>query len=220
MEMSFEQKLEKQIRHIISNWKDEDIYAISFLVTMNELSTYRGICNFPEFSIGYNTESDCDTAEPLSEDRWNFACWCQNNIELISAKHSDMSDELLNWYEEQGIVNLGFEPENEMYDDDFNYIRRGPHEYWELLTLISNIARRIQVDGLIEKHFGRIPIIVHDLDYSWYTSEMTRNANPNGEATLFLEYLSSLTDEDEWFISKKLNGFAALVCFNYTNAVF
>lgn len=195
--MNFEQKLEKQIRHIISNWKDEDIYAISFLVATNELSIYKGVCNFPEFSIGYNTETDCDAAAPLSEERWNFAFWCQNNVTLISSEQCDMSDELLTWYDEQGIVDLGVEPENDMYDDDFNYIGRGPHGYWELLTLISNIARRIQVDGLIEKRFGPIPIIVHDLDYSWYTSEMTRIANPNGEATVFFEYLSSLTDEDE-----------------------
>lgn len=195
--MSFEQKLEQQIRHIISNWKDEDIYAISFLVTTNELSTYRGICNFPKFSIGYNTESDCDTAERLSEDRWNFACWSQNNIELISAEHRDMSDELLNWYEKHDIVDIGFESEDNMYDESFNYIGKGPIGYWELLCLISDIARRIQTEGFIEKRFGRIPIIVHDLDYSWYTSEMTKNANPNDEAKVFLEYLSSLTDEDE-----------------------
>jgi hypothetical protein len=191
MEMSFEQKLEQQIRHIISNWKDEEIYAISFLVTTNELSTYRGICNFPEFSIGYNTESDCDNAEPLSEDRWNFACWCQNNIEIISAEHGDMSDELLNWYEEHGVVDIGVESEDNMYDESFNYIGKGPNGYWELLCLISDIARRIQTDGLIKKRFGRIPIIVHDLDYSWYTAEMTKNANPNDEAKVFLEYLSS-----------------------------
>lgn len=195
--MSFEQKLEQQIRHIISNWKDEDIYAISFLVTTNEVSTYRGICNFPEFSIGYNTESDCDDAEPLGEDRWNFAYWCQNNIELISAEHSDMSDELLDWYEEQGVIDIGVEPEENMYDENFTYIGKGPNGYWELLCLISNIARRIQAEGWIEKQFGHIPIIVHDLDYSWYTSKMTETANPNGEAKAFLDYFSSLTDEDE-----------------------
>lgn len=197
MEMSFEQKLEQQIRHIISSWKDEDIYAISFLVTTNEFSTYKGICNFPEFSIGYNTESDCDDAEPLSEDRWNFAYWCQNNIELISAEHSDMSDELLDWYEEQGVIDIGVEPEENMYDENCTYIGKGPNGYLELLCLISNIARRLQADGWIEKRFGHIPIIVHDLDYSWYTSKMTETANPNGEAKVFLDYLSSLTDEDE-----------------------
>lgn len=196
MKMSFEQKLEKQICDTICGWKNVDIYAISFLVTTNELSTYKGVPNFPEFSVGYNTEADCDAAEPLSEERWNFAFWSQNNVDLISSDHCAMADELLAWYEEQNIADLGLEPENEMYDEDFNYIGRGPHGYWELLTLVSNIARKIQLDGSIKRCFGNIPIIVHNLDYSWYTLEMTKNANPNGEAKTFLEYMSSLTSED------------------------
>jgi len=195
--MSFEQKLEQQIRHIISKWKDENIYAISFLVTTNELSIYKGISNFPEFSIGYNTESDCGGAGPLSEERWNFACWCQNNVEVIDADHRDMSNELLSWYEEQGVVAIGIESEDNMYDEDFNYIGKGPNGYWELLCLVSNIAHRLQTEGWIAELFGRIPIIVHDLDYSWYTSEVTEYANPNGEAKMFLDYLSSLTEEDD-----------------------
>lgn len=194
--MSFEQKLEQQIRHIISNWKDEDIYAISFLVTTNESSIYKGISNFPEFSIGYNTEFDCDGAEQLSDERWNFAYWCQNNIELLSAELCDMSDELLRWYEEQGVVDIGVESEDDMYDENFMYIGKGPNGYWELLCLISDIARRIQTDGWVEKRFGQIPIIVHDMEYSWYSSKMTENANPNGEAKAFLDYLSSLIDKD------------------------
>jgi len=193
--MNFEQKLEQQVRQMISDWKEEGIYAISFLVTTNELSIYKGISNFPEFSIGYNTESDCDGAGPLSEDRWDFACWPQNNVGLIDAEHCDMADELLNWYEEQGVAAIGVESEDSMYDEDFNYIGKGPNGYWELLCLVSDIARRLQTEGWIRQRFGSIPVIVHDLDYSWYTSEMTKNANPNGEAKMFLDYLSSIDDE-------------------------
>ena len=54
----------------------------------------------------------------------------------------------------------------------------------------------IQLNVLIKKRFGDIPLIVHDFDYSWYASEMTKNANPNGEQKTFLEYTSSLTGED------------------------
>lgn len=40
------------------------------------------------------------------------------------------------------------------------------------------------------KKYGRIPVIVHDLDLVWYMEDATRNANPNGEAEEFLEYYS------------------------------
>ncbi len=192
--MNFENKLEEKILGIISDWKDSDIYAISFLLTTNEMSIYNGISNFPEFSIGYNTEADCGDADLLSEERWNYACWSQNNIAIIDAEHSDMAEKLLQWYDEQGVLDVGCEAEEEMYDKNFNYIGKGPNGYWELLTLISNIARKIQDNGIIRNRFGRIPIIVHDLEYSWYTSMMTKNANPNGEASFFLKYFSSLLD--------------------------
>ena len=192
--MSFKKKLEEQILNVISKWNDTEIYAISFLVTTNQLSTYKGIANFPEFSVGYNTEKDCDGAELLSEERWDFAYWSQNNTLIIDANHADMADELIQWYKEQKIMNIGFESEHEMYDENYNYIGKGPNGYWELTSLISDIAKEIQKSGKIRNHFGNIPIIVHGLEYCWYTSKMTENANPNGEAKVFLEYLLSLSE--------------------------
>jgi len=192
--MNFEEKLENQIIRIISEWDDENIYAISFLVTANYLSTYDGINNFPEFSVGYNKEKACNSDDLLSEERWDFANWPQNNTIIIDANHTEMADELLKWYEDQGIVDVGFESE-EMYDEEENYIGKGPNGYWELLCLISNIARKLRTNDNFKHCFANTPILVHDLDYSWYTFDMTKNANPNGEANAFLEYLQKSQDE-------------------------
>lgn len=193
--MNFEKKLEEQILKIISSWDDTEIYAISFLLTSNQLSIYQGIPNFPEFSVGYNTENDCGRAELLSEERWNFAYWSQNNTTIIDTNHTDMANGLIQWYKDNNVVNIGFESEDEMYDEKFNYIGKGPSGYWELSSLISNIARKIQEDGEIKKRFGNIPIIIHGLEYCWYTANMTDNANPNGEAKIFLKYLLSLSED-------------------------
>lgn len=195
-EMSFEKKLESLILEYVSEWKDTDIYAISFLLTFNQSSNYKGIENFPEFSVGYNTENDCGYADMLSEERWNFACWCQNNAVIIDADHTEIADELIEWYNEQGIVDIGLESEDEMYNENGDYIGKGPNGYWELLSLISNIAKRIQINGDVKSRLGNIPIIVHNLEYSWYVSIVTENANPNGEAKVFLDYLRNISSDN------------------------
>lgn len=185
--MSFNRLIEEKIKNVISSWNENDIYAISFLVHSDELSSYKGITNFPEFSVGYNTESECDGSSELSEERWNYAFWLQNNETIISSEKSDMADDLLKWYNENGIVDIGVESEEQMYDSEFNYIGKGPNGLIELLNLVSDVARKLQLEGYIKERFGHIPIIVHDLEYSWFIAEATKNANPYGEADTFLK---------------------------------
>ena len=55
--------LEKKLRGIISQWDEEDIYAVSFFVYANEENEYGGYTNVPEFSVSYNTQSDCAGAD-------------------------------------------------------------------------------------------------------------------------------------------------------------
>lgn len=188
--MNLEAYLYDKIVPLLRNWEEPGIYAISFYVYANEASVYRGIPNFPEFSVGYNTEADCNNAPEHSEERWNFAFWRQNNLPIIDAyEATDGAAFLLDWYRSQGIENLGREDPDGQYDEDMNYIGKGPGGYYELLCAVSNVARRIQTEGIVKKKFGSIPILVHELENCWYVEEATRNANPNGEADAFLAYL-------------------------------
>ena len=57
------------------------------------------------------------------------------------------------------------------------------------MNLMSDIAYDLQNNGVIKNKFGNIPIIIHDLEYSWYTINATKKANPTGEADAFFEYL-------------------------------
>lgn len=59
----------------------------------------------------------------------------------------------------------------------------------ELVTAAANIARRLQTAGFIREHSGEnVPILIHDLEYSWFDLEATRFANPEGQAEAFLKF--------------------------------
>lgn len=186
--MRFDEYLYNRVLEIINSWTEKDIYAISFLVHANYGEEYNGADNIPEFSVGYNTENECNNAPLLSEERWNFAFWKQNNIDVISKENAvEGLEQLFSWYRSIGVENVGEENPDNDYDDECNYVGKGPNGYYELLCLVSEIAKRIQNSGIIKEKWGIIPIVVHDYEYCWYVLEATANANPNGEADTFLE---------------------------------
>ena len=93
--------LEKKIRGIISAWNEDDIYAISFFVYANEAYEYNGYSNVTQFSVSYNTEKDCSGAGELSEERWNYAFWRQNETPIIEADNENEGIKFLfNWFAE------------------------------------------------------------------------------------------------------------------------
>ena len=94
---------------------------------------------------------------------------------------------------ENSIDNIGYEDYNACYDDEMRYIGKGPVGYYELLSEITAVAKRLQDSGFIKNKFGApIPIIIHDLEYPWYIIEATKKANPNGEADMFLAAMHEL----------------------------
>lgn len=175
--------LYNKIKPNIESWNEEGIYALSFFVYTNEASD-----NIPVLAISYNTEEDCEYSSQLSEQRWNYAFWRQEEKEIIGDEES--TSILLQWYKENGIKNIGYEDEALMYDADYNYIGKGPNGYYELLQIVSNVAKSLHDNKVIINTFKReIPIIIHDLEYSWNSEEATQNGNPNGIADIFLEVL-------------------------------
>ncbi len=184
--------LENKLRTVISAWSENDIYAISFFVYSNEAYEYNGYSNVTIFSVSYNTENDCNGADALSEERWNYAFWRQNETPIIDVDNDGIKI-LFDWYKENGIDNIGYEDYNACYDDEMQYIGKGPVGYYELLSEITAVAKKLQDSGFIKTKFGKpIPIIIHDLDYTWYIFEATKKANPNGEADVFLAAMKNL----------------------------
>ncbi len=187
------EKIYTKVKSIIDTWSEADIYAISFFVYSNEEYQYKGFSNVSLFAISYNTEEDCEGAGMYDEERWNYAFWRQNENWIINPDEpNELIDMLFDWYEKNGIANIGEEDDN-CYDDDGNYIGKGPVGHYELLQIVSNVARMLQQEGYIEKHFGKsLPIIIHGLEYAWYDIEATQKGNPNSEADVFIEAMKKL----------------------------
>lgn len=185
---NFTEELYQKIKSVMDTWCEDGIYAISFFVYSNEAYRYKGFCNVSSFAISYNTEEDCEGAGQFDEERWNYAFWRQNETPVIDPHVPNaLTDLLFDWYEENGITNVG-EEDGDCYDENFLYVGKGPVGHYELLTLVSAAAKRLQEEGFVERKFGRkLPIIIHGLEYAWYDIEATKNANVHGEADAFLE---------------------------------
>ncbi|MGN0486688.1 MAG: hypothetical protein ACI4GB_05585 [Acutalibacteraceae bacterium] len=191
--IDIKKELKEKIKSGMDSWNEPDIYAISFFVESNPAYQYRSFSNVASFAISYNTESDCPGAGDYDEERWNYAFWRQNETPIIDPSHNnELTDLLFDWYQENDIKNIGEESDCN-YDEEGNYIGKGPVGHYELLTLVSDIARSLQEEGFIEEHFGKkLPIIVHGLEYAWYDLEATKNANPNKEAEVFFKACEEL----------------------------
>lgn len=190
---TFSEKLYMRVKSIMEDWYEDDIYAISFFVNSNESNEYKGYRNVSLFAIGYNTERDCEGAGQFDEERWNYAFWRQNETRIINPdKPNELTDMLFDWYKENGITNIG-EEEKDCYDEHFRYIGKGPVGHYELLTLVSKVAKRLQQEDFVKIKFGkRLPIIIHGLEYAWYDIEATKNANIHGESETFLQAITEL----------------------------
>lgn len=192
--IDLQEYLKNKLLEIISTWNEDDIYAISFFVYSNESYEYNGCSNVTQFSVSYNTENDCKGASELSEERWNYAFWRQNEIHVIEAADDNEGIKILfDWYTENGIDNIGYEDYDACYDSEMRYVGKGPVGYYELLSEITAVAKKIQDSGFVREKFGApIPIIIHDLEYPWYIIEANKKANANGEADAFLAAMKEL----------------------------
>ena len=65
-------------------------------------------------------------------------------------------------------------------------------EYYELLEVISDVARKlIEEDYFLQRCGKRIPIIIQDLEFTWYVLEATKKVNIHDEAHDFFKALES-----------------------------
>ena len=191
--IDIEKMLYDKVKTVMSNWNEDGIYAISFFVYSNESYEYKNFKNVSSFAISYNTESDCEGADIYDEERWNYAFWRQDENPIIDPVESnELTNLLFEWYKENGINNIGEEDED-CYDEDCNYIGKGPVGHYELLQIVSEVAKKLQSEGYTEAHFGKkLPIIIHGLEYAWYDIEATQKANLNGEADTFEKAMKEL----------------------------
>ena len=196
--MEFRNLLRERILEILDAWPVKDQYGIMFFIYPNEAYEYGEYYNISEFKMLYRCESDLEKERALlmflgseDEERWYPANWFGGNKEqsVISFDEPNpMADALISWYESTGVQNIGCEDEDDVYDEYMRYIGKGPNGLQELLHLAADIAAELQTTGVIEAKFGRrLPIIMGDLENTWYMIRATKDANPNGEADEYIE---------------------------------
>lgn len=192
--IDIEKMLYDKVKFEMLNWNEDGIYAISFFIYSNMAYEFEDFSNVSTWSISYNTEADCKGAGPLDEERWNYAFWRQNETSIIDIYEPDECTlALYDWYEEQGINNIGFEDMDNIYDENHNYIGKGPVGHYELIGIAANVARKLQEEGFIADQFKKpLPIIIHGLECAWYDIEATQKANPNGEADTYINAMKEM----------------------------
>lgn len=185
--IQIEDILYEKVKSEILKWDEEGIYAISFFVYSNNAYEYKNYNNVSIWDISYNTESQCDGAGEYDEERWNYAFWYNDEISIIDTKEDNPYTKLLyDWYEENGIHNIGEIDYSKTHDANGCPIDKGPVGLYELVCIARDVAKRLQEEGIIKEHFGKaMPIIIHDYEYSWYYMDATKEANVHGEADHF-----------------------------------
>ena len=207
--INIKKALKDKIKSIISDWNVPHIYAISFFVESNEAYTYRNFENVSRFAISYNTELDCIGAGQYDEERWNYAYWKQNEFLIIDPYYkTELTDLLFDWYAENGIDNLGEEPKDK-YDENAHYIGKGPVGHYELVTIVSTIARELQSEEFIEKQMEieeePEPEKTEQLQEPEQTLDSILEEEPETPSDALVEntYLSAQTEEEQ--LSNLLN---------------
>lgn len=200
--------LYQKIMTVLNEWDYSDVYSISFFVYSNEAYEYKGYSNISTFEISCNKETyfqktyewekkyyeECgismDTRDNgrYSETRWNYASLEMNEVSIF---HDEEYDLLFEWYKQEGIDDIGYEAAD-CYDENMRYIGKGPRGYYELLQVITAVAKRIQEEDYFLKTAGkRIPIIIQDYELTYYVVDATIEANVHNEAADFLEFIKS-----------------------------
>lgn len=178
----------EQVLKYLLTIKNKDVYALLILVTCNEGCSYKDIDSFMSVSINYNCNNyDKSITE---EEKWNIAFWDDSNEYIIidAEDNKEGAEILYKWYKDNNINDVGYEDEDQMYDENMNYIGTGPNGYKELCLLISKIIYNIKKSSVICDWLKNIPVLILNYDYSYYITDFITIANPYNEADAFLNY--------------------------------
>lgn len=182
-----------KVKSVMDEWDYSDAYSVTFFVYSNESYKYKEYSNISEFNISLNNESffreeyNGKGDGLYSEERWNFAYLEMNEYEMLDDEGLEV---LFEWYNQEGIENIGYE-DPDCYDEHMSYIGKGPVGYYELLEVVTEVAKQLIEEDYFQSKCGRrIPIIIQDYEFTWYVVEATEKANVHGEADDFLKAIN------------------------------
>lgn len=190
--INLKEYLYQKVKKTMDEWDLSDAYSITFFIYSNEAYEYKEYSNVSVFNISMNNEiffrenySGDDTGL-YSEERWNFAFLEMEETEILDDEGLEV---LFEWYKQEGIENIGYE-DPDCYDEKMRYIGKGPVGYYELLQVVSEVAKQlIEEDYFLHRCGKRIPIIIQDYELTWYVVEETKKVNIHNEAKDFFRAL-------------------------------
>ena len=158
LHVKIKEKIQGLMEQKISEWQEDDIYAISLYVFNEEDDPCRPVAAF-----GYNTERQVQKsiteAADEQEARWNYAFWLQNHEMCLGRE--DTAEDIRKW-----ITELEWEGEDAI---SFKFV-----------NLLVAVVQGIHASGLLKEKFGReIPVLIHELEYHEKISQ--QNIEANGE---------------------------------------
>ena len=166
LHVKIKEKIQGLMEQKISEWQEDDIYAISLYVFNEEDDPCRPVAAF-----GYNTERQVQKsiteAADEQEARWNYAFWLQNHEMCLG--RDETAEDIRKW-----ITELEWEGEDAI---SFKFV-----------NLLVAVVQGIHASGLLKEKFGReIPVLIHELEYHEKISQ--QNIEANGE-TLDRDFVS------------------------------
>ncbi|WP_290789666.1 hypothetical protein [Flavihumibacter sp. UBA7668] len=186
------EKIKKAIFQI-DNEIVPEIYILSFYVHNDDDDPRQ-----PMLTVGYNTIERWHSCSPTpgqepkwpiasdgDEAKWNFAFWLQNEALIIGGYDFDPVSE---W-----VKNTPYYYSDEQVEDDFDTTDlMGQKIKDKFIEIVISHARKLHSDGVITVKFGKdIPIIVHELEYYDKPVLWTNQANPDGLAKEFENWVAS-----------------------------
>ena len=190
--INLKEYLYQKVKKTMDEWDLSDAYSITFFIYSNEAYEYKEYSNVSVFNISMNNETffkenySGDDTGLYSEERWNFAFLEMEETEILDDEGLEV---LFEWYRQEGIENIGYE-DPDCYDEKMRYIGKGPVGYYELLQVVSEVAKQlIEEDYFLYRCGKRIPIIIQDYELTWYVVEETKKVNIHNEAKDFFRAL-------------------------------
>ena len=156
-------------KQIIKQFVDRnDCEEIVFFIYSNEEYVYKDISNFFTISIG-GIPSKAKISEVIDV----FDYTDENEEFLLDEDNYDQTAApVIEYLNEIGIKNIGFEDSENDYDENMYYIGRGPSGLYEMVQLLIEIIIELWTSYNINK-----PILFVDYEATWYLKEATQEVN-------------------------------------------
>lgn len=176
--------LYSKVKNVISHWDLENVKVIGMIVQKFDKK-------YIDVVLSYNSWDDYEAISD-KEECWNYACWNPEHEEILIDEKNQV--EIRRWLEEKGVIKIGADEGEDIYDENGFYVGPGPNGMKEFIEVLVEIVKQMHQDEIVKKKTGSdLPILITDLEYSGYFIKATEEAN---DMELIEDFLKWVYDEN------------------------